>query len=359
MPDLRSPRADAVALCICATRRSARPPTDLRRPGSRSDGETATRPQDRDDARGAIDVALPAAGGRTVRAPEMLESCNIVPGLVNTRRLSIRAASFGGAPGCRQGAPRFTRVVGRRRWVGLLLLVGHVACVRPDAAHCANRSGDPTCRARNDGRDFCSACVAAHDGCVFVEVADPECVPPIGAGVSTGEPLASSSSSTPATTGSSVGGSDASEGTAAAGESSSGGGTTGSQPACGNDFIEAPEVCDGFDLDGLDCATLELDGGTLSCRADCTGYDTSQCDGVPHCGNGVAELDEQCDGEDLLGETCLALPAFADGLLACDQSCALNTTACAPCKGALSGCAEAGECCSGTCSLLSLVFVCL
>ena len=51
---------------------------------------------------------------------------------------------------------------------------------------------------------------------------------------------------------------------------------------CGNSTIEAPEVCDRTALGGKTCASLGLGftGGTLACKADCTGYDTTLCVGA-------------------------------------------------------------------------------
>lgn len=45
------------------------------------------------------------------------------------------------------------------------------------------------------------------------------------------------------------------------------------------------------------------------------------------CGNGVAEFDEDCDGTDLRGETCVSR-GFQDGTLACNQNCTFDTSGC-------------------------------
>jgi len=45
---------------------------------------------------------------------------------------------------------------------------------------------------------------------------------------------------------------------------------------CGNGFIDGAEDCDGSDLGGQTCVGLGYDGGTLSCKADCT-FDLSGC----------------------------------------------------------------------------------
>ena len=45
------------------------------------------------------------------------------------------------------------------------------------------------------------------------------------------------------------------------------------------------------------------------------------------CGNGKAEIDEECDGADLRSATCVS-KGYASGTLACDTTCKLNYTAC-------------------------------
>lgn len=53
---------------------------------------------------------------------------------------------------------------------------------------------------------------------------------------------------------------------------------SGAQPTCGDDQVEDGEVCDGDDLDGLDCQALGFIGGELRCEADCQGYDLGGCE---------------------------------------------------------------------------------
>src|SRR5690349_16435396 len=48
--------------------------------------------------------------------------------------------------------------------------------------------------------------------------------------------------------------------------------------ASANNITEAGEACDGTDLSGNTCATLQgFSGGTLKCKADRSGYDVSGC----------------------------------------------------------------------------------
>lgn len=46
---------------------------------------------------------------------------------------------------------------------------------------------------------------------------------------------------------------------------------------CGDGVIQAPEVCDVGAFAGQDCEQLGFGGGTLNCKADCSGFDTSAC----------------------------------------------------------------------------------
>ncbi len=50
-------------------------------------------------------------------------------------------------------------------------------------------------------------------------------------------------------------------------------------PICGNNLTEPGEACDGTDLNAFTCSSVAAGfvSGTLSCKADCSGYDISQC----------------------------------------------------------------------------------
>lgn len=50
---------------------------------------------------------------------------------------------------------------------------------------------------------------------------------------------------------------------------------------CGNGVIDAGEQCDGADLQGFDCASLGLQGGTLACDPLMCTFDTSMCNSNP------------------------------------------------------------------------------
>jgi len=91
---------------------------------------------------------------------------------------------------------------------------------------------------------------------------------------------------------------------------------------CGNNIVEAGEICDGPDLGGASCETL-MPGftGALSCQMDCQNYDVSMCYESGGCGNNIAEVGEICDGPDLAGASCWSLmPGFV-GTLRCQWDC--------------------------------------
>ena len=128
-------------------------------------------------------------------------------------------------------------------------------------------------------------------------------------------------------------------------------------PACGNGVIESGEVCDGIDLKGLSCTDLGYAAGTLKCKADCSGTDTSAClectddshcaertDGktkctankcvkpeTPECGNGIVETGEDCDKNSFRDNktACTDWDSyFKSGPVSCDSSCKIDYRHC-------------------------------
>ncbi len=69
--------------------------------------------------------------------------------------------------------------------------------------------------------------------------------------------------------------------------------TTGPVVLCGNGMIDLNEECDGNNLAGADCPSLGFTGGTLQCGADCL-FDKSMCTS-PSCGDGNVDAAEECD----------------------------------------------------------------
>ena len=104
-------------------------------------------------------------------------------------------------------------------------------------------------------------------------------------------------------------------------------GCQGSAGECGDGILDAGEACDGTNLGSATCQSLGHTGGALSCSASC-GLDESQCtDAQPVCGDGVAEATEACDGGDLRGASCGDL-GWDDGTLACDPDCVVDESQC-------------------------------
>lgn len=70
---------------------------------------------------------------------------------------------------------------------------------------------------------------------------------------------------------------------------------------CGDGKLGPGEVCDGAALNGHSCEELGLGQGTLACRSDCTGFDTSECTQSPgecpakgECQIGARDENGQC-----------------------------------------------------------------
>ncbi|MBN2722434.1 MAG: SBBP repeat-containing protein [Deltaproteobacteria bacterium] len=96
---------------------------------------------------------------------------------------------------------------------------------------------------------------------------------------------------------------------------------------CGNDIIDGTEQCDGDELGGETCEGLGFNGGTLFCKSDCS-YDTQSCEDTGRCGDGAVDSSyEECDGTNFDGETCTSLGFYVGGSLSCDD-CSFNTSAC-------------------------------
>lgn len=123
---------------------------------------------------------------------------------------------------------------------------------------------------------------------------------------------------------------------------------------CGNGTIEGPEVCDGDNLGFATCMDYGFYGGTLACLSDCSGFDTSDCEGF--CGDGIVNGDEECDdgntepgdgcssectiepGWECEGEPSVCIPICGNGIIAGDQECDDGNT-------------ESGDGCSEECEV--------
>lgn len=95
---------------------------------------------------------------------------------------------------------------------------------------------------------------------------------------------------------------------------------------CGDGVAVGDEECDGEDLRGATCASLDMGTGALGCSESCA-FDTSACDVPQECGNGVVEGSERCDGADFGSDSC-ELRGFARGPLSCTESCEVDISNC-------------------------------
>ena len=102
---------------------------------------------------------------------------------------------------------------------------------------------------------------------------------------------------------------------------------------CGDGVLQETygEVCDGGALAGETCQTQGYHGGQLQCVPDCGGYDLDNCEAVGRCGDGIIQgtFSEECEGEDLNGQTCVGLEySPRSGALACTTGCLFDEGAC-------------------------------
>lgn len=121
------------------------------------------------------------------------------------------------------------------------------------------------------------------------------------------------------------------------------------EPGCGDDMVSFDEQCDGDDLQGESCQSLGWDDadGALACDDECR-FDTSSCGPPPVCGDGMAQGDEECDGSDLDGYSCADFGwefVEAGGTLGCNDNCTHDTSGCYFCG---DGKLQPGEVCDGS-----------
>lgn len=70
------------------------------------------------------------------------------------------------------------------------------------------------------------------------------------------------------------GSSTSSSGAGSSDESSS---SSSGDRVCGDGEVEAPELCDGVELGGVDCTDFGFSGGVLACAANCLSFDVGGC----------------------------------------------------------------------------------
>ncbi|MDY0004738.1 MAG: PPC domain-containing protein [Polyangia bacterium] len=123
---------------------------------------------------------------------------------------------------------------------------------------------------------------------------------------------------------------------------------------CGNGAVDTGEQCDGSELEGQTCESLGLGAGTLLCDPFTCQFDLTGCEGRGICGDGIADGEEQCDGEDLRGATCPDIdPALLGGTLSCSPGCTFRTSGCYVAPGFPIGeaCSSDADCQGGICYL--------
>ncbi len=99
---------------------------------------------------------------------------------------------------------------------------------------------------------------------------------------------------------------------------------------CGNGDIDPSEQCDGLNLNGGTCATVLGAGwsGNVSCNGSCQ-FVTSACIAPPTCNDGNIDVGEECDGAQLGGATCVSVNGNGwTGAVTCNGNCTLNTSNC-------------------------------
>ena len=94
---------------------------------------------------------------------------------------------------------------------------------------------------------------------------------------------------------------------------------------CGDGTVDPGEVCDGDDAGLPSCRSFGFWAGQVSCKPDCSGYDSSACDVI--CGDGVRHSSEECEGTDL-GDASCASYGFSGGTLACKPTCEHDVSGC-------------------------------
>ncbi len=100
------------------------------------------------------------------------------------------------------------------------------------------------------------------------------------------------------------------------------------QSVCGNNIVEAGEVCDGNNVNTYVCDAFGYTGGSLGCLPGCMGYDISGCNfsSHPDCGDGFIDQGEACDGTVIT----LGCEDFGYGVgpSVCTPSCRLDISLC-------------------------------
>ncbi len=120
---------------------------------------------------------------------------------------------------------------------------------------------------------------------------------------------------------------------------------------CNDGTINVGEKCDGnlFGTTISNCTSYPgFSGGNINC-ANCQ-LDTSGCTPKQKCPNGLIDPGETCDTNNfgILSTSCSQYSAFfSNGALSCNSDCNINTTQCAPANHCGNGIWDDGELCDG------------
>jgi hypothetical protein len=110
--------------------------------------------------------------------------------------------------------------------------------------------------------------------------------------------------------------------------------------------------CEGFSSNDVETLRCKADG---YCRQaltfcpdgqECTGSPgNAKCQKLPRCGDNVVDTGEQCDGSDLVGQTCQSQGYPDGGMLACTSDCrSFDTSMCATSTSACPSCFLGEQC---------------
>ena len=125
-------------------------------------------------------------------------------------------------------------------------------------------------------------------------------------------------------------------------------------PKCGNGVVNTGESCDKTNLGIISSSCKEyssfFSAGSLTCTSNCQ-LDTGGCIIAQTCGNGFIDDKEQCDGSNLgnIGTSCASYSnSFQSGTLKCNSNCQISTENCAEKPKCGNGVIDTGETCDGT-----------
>ncbi len=122
-------------------------------------------------------------------------------------------------------------------------------------------------------------------------------------------------------------------------------------PVCGNGVVEMNEQCEVGLFSEMKCSDFDddYDDGYVTCDFRTCRYNLSGCNAKSVCGNSILEGSEQCDGDELNDMTCTALNyGFSGGTLRCDpDTCSFDISDCEYSRTCGNGVIEPGEQCDG------------